>query len=167
MATSTKPSSRGFALIDTIVGVAIAALLSLALIGSIYHAQSATAVARDRMQVNAITLGTYEALVGLATANYSTFTSALGSNNCSSAPCHVSAETGSWRVVSGTKTINSAYDIAFTASPVRRDSTGSIVEVGGTIDADTTALSITVTWTTRRGTNRSETTTTYVHRIEL
>jgi hypothetical protein len=159
MAMSIKTRRSGFLLIDALIGVTIASLLSVVFLTIIFNASVGSTHARDRFSASLTELEVYEVLVSLAQDDFdAVLTAAI------SCPCYVEHDGSTWSIESGTETIGGRFERTFTVDTVNRDGAGDIVESGGSLDPDTLEINITANWTTR-GVAKTENLTAYIHRI--
>lgn len=159
--------TSGFALIDALIGMSIAAIVCTALISSVYQAQNTTTIARDHLNVSNITLETYEVAVAQSLKDYPGFKAELSSNNCWSQPCHFETDGSTWSIAPSTTLHNGIFSHSFGVSDVYRTPSGDIVVGSGTLDPNTLALTVATNWTGRKSQTKTQVVTTYVHNIDL
>jgi len=156
-----KNQNYGFVLIEALVGVVIASLLSTAFLSSIYQASVVNSHTRDHLTASLAILEIYEVATALSYSDFNT----ISNTTCSTAsPCHITHDGSTWSIVSGTQVFNDRFERSFVLSNVYRDGSFNITTTGGTLDVDTMALEILVNWE-NRGNTFNEEITTYLHRI--
>lgn len=153
--------NSGFVLVDAIVAMGVAAILTLVFISSIQQSVSGSAHARDQFMVNTASLEMYE--IGVALAQTSDGYQAIIDSSCTSVdPCHFVQTGDTWNIVAGQETIFDRIGRSFYYESVTRDTDGQLVSGHGIEDDNTIAFHIIVTWD-RKGELFTATTTAYLH----
>jgi hypothetical protein len=152
----------GFALLDAIIGVGIAALLTFAFLASIAQAERSGAAARDAMQAQLLLLEAYEVAYAISQSEWSALDPAV----CTVAdPCAPAVVGGVWTLSAGEETVG-RFTRGLAVEPARRATTApfALVETGGDADPDTRKVTATVSWVFR-GEARTETLDFYVYAL--
>ena len=150
-------------MLDAIVGMGIAALLSTAFLASIHQASIASGHARDQHVAGLELLRTYEIGVALSLHDFS-YLKDFSSTCEAQDPCHFQQDGDAWSVQTGTTTLPGRFESSFYIEEVARvggPGTPITDAEGGEIDEDTLALHILVEWE-RYGEVFSESISTYV-----
>jgi Tfp pilus assembly protein PilV len=163
MINKKERKTEGFALIDALIGVVIASILSAAFLSSIYQASVTSSYARDQLTASLAMLEMYEIGVAMSLNDYDDFVTEL-LNTCTT-NCHFSVSGGNWSIVSGTETVDIRFQRSFSVQGVTRDVSGDIdgtqaLQPGN----ETIELTTSITWESR-GQSFNEEIVTYLHRI--
>ncbi len=163
---SNKTSSdAGFALIDALVGLSLAAILCTAFLSSIYYASVANSVSRDRLQASIAQLELYEIAVGMSLDDFAAFNADLAT--ICSTDCHFELSGGSWEVATGPETVDGRFERSFSVQGVTRDGSGDITGTQPFQSSDVTIeFTTTVDWTTR-GEAYTDSISTYLHEFDI
>ena len=160
-----QSSNAGFIMLDAIVGMGVAAILSVAFLLSIQQASIVSAQSRAQHIAGLELLKTYEVAVAMAAADFSVIQSAV----CTEIqPCHVRFDGINWVIdESGPTILSDGFVSSFYLEPVERSGgpAGPIVDTGDFTDDNTLALVIEVTWE-RKEENFSEIAKTYLHNFD-
>jgi type II secretory pathway pseudopilin PulG len=159
---------QGFALVDAMVGLAIAGILCTVFLASVYNATVSSAAAYDQFQANLAVLEMYEIVVALSKTN-SGFLMVSNSGCTDVSPCYFVRTGSSWAIIDGQETLpGQGLSRSFSVSEVRRGSSFAtqIQANGGTIDPDTISISFMVS-SQRRGVVKTQNATTYLHNLKL
>ena len=133
---------RGQALVEMMVGMALAAAIMPALITSFFAARGGTAQEQVRMQANARLRETREVLRALKDNSWSSITT--------NGTYHISQSVGTWSLASGAESgLDNLFIRQIIIGDAYRTPTGglSILASGNTIDPSVKHVNISVTWT--------------------
>lgn len=154
--------SAGFVMLDAIVGMGIAALLSTAFLASVHQAGVVSGHARDQHVAGLELLRTYEIGVALSLRDFSLLANAVCTVQY---PCRFQQDGTEWSIQSGTSSLPGRFESSFYLESVARvGGQGTPIVDSGVIDTDTLALHVMVEWD-RYGEVYSEQLSTYLFNV--
>lgn len=154
--------SRGFALIEVLVGLSMAAAFAVGFVALILQSARISRANATELKATLYVRETIEAAKDLEQSNWL----ALASSPCfAPLECHMAPTGSTWTIVALNETLESTYTRSFSLSPVYRDAvTKEIVATPGVLDVDMLKVSTFITWNSSIA-NRALTLETYVYNL--
>jgi type II secretory pathway pseudopilin PulG len=155
---SSKKTADGFLLVDVLIGLFIASILTTAFIASVVSAVRYAGIQAKAVQAELLAIELLEVARELETSDWSQ----LSTGSCADpdSPCHPTISSGAWELVDGAETVG-AFTRSLSIDSVERDATFAIAE-SGTLDLNTKKITADVTWNAY-GSPHSLTLQTYVY----
>ncbi|HWC57510.1 MAG TPA: hypothetical protein VG621_00960 [Candidatus Paceibacterota bacterium] len=139
-------SSEGFFLIEVVVAASIIATVLIFLLGAIQDSVDASRTSLERTQASYLLEEGAEAVKAIRDGGWSTI-SALDN----ATPYALSWSGSAWSLTTSSPETIDAFTRTVTFDAVSRDSSDTIVASGGTLDAGTRKVTITVSWNAAGG----------------
>ncbi len=156
-------SRNGFLLIETVLGVAIALVFTVAFLASITASQK---MSRKNTVDFVAALYLHEAVEAARDLEISDWSEFENPSCAAPAICRLGIASGAWTLAPGEETIDGMFTRSLSISAVERDTLdfpNTIVETGGVTDPNTKRVNARISWTDNTGA-RVKTLETYVYR---
>lgn len=153
MSRSRKKIRRGFSLIEIVLAIAIFATISTSMVGVVLQGLGLNRLSAEETIANQYASEGLEAVKSIKNQSYSLL--------ADTATVGLSSSSGVW-VFSGTSNSIDKYTRTISISPVQRDTSGNIVQSGGTADPSTKKITSTVNWTVSGSRQNSVLLSTYL-----
>ena len=135
-------NNQGLGLVELIVAMGVFMIVASTGVIGVLSSFSINRLGDEQTEASLYAQEGIEAVRSIKNQNWSTFTG----TDCDGTPtCGLSSSGNSWSY-SGTSNTNDKFTRTITVEDVSRDTSGNIVETGGTNDEDTKKLTSTVTW---------------------
>jgi type II secretory pathway pseudopilin PulG len=141
MARLPLTKQAGQTIIEVMIAIAIAAVILPALATAVVASREGRAQEAERLQATALARQAAEAVRSVREKGWSNISSLTAGS-----PYRPIIASNAWSLTAGAETIGN-FTRQIVATDVERDSSGTIVDSGGTADPSTRKLTVTVSWT--------------------
>jgi len=138
----SSQKNKGFSLLEIVIASAILLLVTVTVFSSFATALSVSSKNTASLQAAFLLEEGHEALRNMRDWGYSTYIGSLSNNT----PYRLAWESNHWMATTSTALIDGKFDRTFTLNTVNRDASHNIVASGGSVDANSKKVTVSVSW---------------------